>query len=142
MRTFAQALATHELIDRCGAIKHRFNVCRDGFAIVNKAGGAMSGVALRRVGSAEWMPLYDPSVAPVEPDAPDAPDAGEPDPPDGLGSDPALDRLAQSCFEGDFVACDDVYWQSEIDSGYEIYGETCGGRVDAAIPGQCEETYG
>ena len=29
----------------------------DGFAIVNKAGGAISGVALRRVGSGEWMPL-------------------------------------------------------------------------------------
>ena len=87
----------------------------------------------------EWMPLYDPSLAPVEPGVPDA---GEPDPPDGLGSDPALDQLAQSCFEGDFVACDDLYWQSDIDSGYEIYAETCGGRVDEAIAGQCEETYG
>lgn len=28
-----------------------------GFAIVNKAGGALSGVALRRVGSSEWTPL-------------------------------------------------------------------------------------
>jgi hypothetical protein len=34
----------------------------NGFAIVNKAGGAMSGVALRRVGSSEWTPL---AVAPA-----------------------------------------------------------------------------
>lgn len=29
----------------------------NGFSIVNKAGGAISGVALRRVGSSEWTPL-------------------------------------------------------------------------------------
>jgi len=78
----------------------------------------------------EWAPLYDPSVVP------------DPQPPDGLGDDPEFDRLAQSCFEGDFGACDDLYRQSEIDSAYEVYGETCGGRVSQAIPGECEETYG
>lgn len=34
----------------------------DGFSIVNKTGGAMSGIALRRVGASEWMPL---TVAPA-----------------------------------------------------------------------------
>ena len=34
----------------------------DGFSIVNKTGGAMSGIALRRVGAGEWVPL---TVAPA-----------------------------------------------------------------------------
>ena len=34
----------------------------NGFSIINRAGGAMSGLALRRVGSSEWEPL---SVAPA-----------------------------------------------------------------------------
>lgn len=34
----------------------------NGFSIVNNAGGSMSGLALRRVGSSEWMPL---TVAPA-----------------------------------------------------------------------------
>ena len=29
----------------------------NGFGIVNKAGGAMSAMALRRIGSTEWIPL-------------------------------------------------------------------------------------
>ena len=69
-------------------------------------------------------------------------DLAEPDPPDGLGNDAALDTLAQSCFDGDFRACDDLYWESAIDSSYEVYGETCGGRVEEAISGQCDATYG
>ncbi len=34
----------------------------DGFSLINKSGGALSGVALRRVGGSEWLPL---SVAPA-----------------------------------------------------------------------------
>lgn len=33
----------------------------DGFSLINKSGGALSGVALRRVGTGEWLPL---AVAP------------------------------------------------------------------------------
>jgi hypothetical protein len=50
-------------------------------------------------------------------------------PPEGLGDDPELDALAQDCFEGIMQACDDLYLRSDIDSAYETYGETCGGRV-------------
>jgi hypothetical protein len=50
------------------------------------------------------------------------------DSPEGLGDDPALDELAQQCHDGDMQACDDLYLQSDFDSEYEDYGNTCGGR--------------
>jgi hypothetical protein len=52
--------------------------------------------------------------------------------PDGLGDDPALDELAQGCYDGDMQACDDLYAQSESDSLYELYGGTCAGRQDVS----------
>jgi hypothetical protein len=53
-------------------------------------------------------------------------------PPDGLGDDPVLDQLAQSCYDGDMEACDTLYAQSESDSLYELYGGTCAGRQDVS----------
>ena len=61
-------------------------------------------------------------------------------PADDLGDDPELEDLADGCFEGDMEACDAVYFESPIDSGYEAYGETCGGRNEA-IPGGCVDRY-
>jgi hypothetical protein len=52
--------------------------------------------------------------------------------PDGLGADPALDQLAQGCYDGDMQACDDLYARSESDSLYELYGGTCAGRQDVS----------
>ena len=49
-------------------------------------------------------------------------------PPDGLGDDPALNQYAQSCYDGDMQACDDLYDGSEVGSRYETYGGTCAGR--------------
>ena len=54
-----------------------------------------------------------------------------PSPPDDLGDDPQLDELATACFEGDLLACDHLYLQSPVDSDYEEYGDTCGGRQSA-----------
>jgi hypothetical protein len=48
--------------------------------------------------------------------------------PDGLGDDPVLDEYAQSCYDGDMEACDDLFKESELDSVYEAYGDTCAGR--------------
>jgi hypothetical protein len=53
-------------------------------------------------------------------------------PPEGLGDDPALDRLAQGCYDGDMQACDDLYAQSDSDSLYELYGGTCAGRQEVS----------
>ncbi|MFL6093914.1 MAG: hypothetical protein ACJ71Y_00525, partial [Blastococcus sp.] len=59
-------------------------------------------------------------------------------PPDGLGDDPVLDRYAQSCYDGDMVACDTLYNESEVDSTYETYGGTCAGRQP---PGDSDVVY-
>ena len=45
------------------------------------------------------------------------------------GPDPVLNAYAQSCFEGDYQACDDLYYESPPMSVYEEYGGSCGGRV-------------
>ena len=49
--------------------------------------------------------------------------------PEGLGDDPELDALAQDCFDGDMEACDNLFFESDIDSAYETYAATCGGRL-------------
>jgi len=48
--------------------------------------------------------------------------------PDGLGDDPTFNQMAQSCYDGDMQACDDLFLQSDVDSAYEAYGDTCAGR--------------
>jgi hypothetical protein len=49
--------------------------------------------------------------------------------PEALGPDPVLNEYAQSCFEGDLQACDDLMYGSAPLSAYEDYAITCGGRV-------------
>jgi hypothetical protein len=57
-----------------------------------------------------------------------------------FGSDPTFDGLAERCEAGDLGACDSLYLRSDVDSGYEAYGDSCGGRN---TPGAyCEEIYG
>jgi len=45
------------------------------------------------------------------------------------GADSALDELWVACAGGDGEACDDLYIKSPIDSDYEVFGFTCGGRT-------------
>jgi hypothetical protein len=49
-------------------------------------------------------------------------------PPDGLGDDPVFDQYAKDCYDGLMEACDDLFLESEEDSLYEAYGDTCAGR--------------
>ena len=67
-------------------------------------------------------------------------DVPEPTSPDGLGDDPELDALAQDCFDGDFSACDQLFFESPADSDYEAYGDSCGGRNEPG--GLCVNIYG
>ena len=67
----------------------------------------------------------------------DVPEAQEPG---DLGDDAELDALAQECFEGDFGACDQLFFDSPIDSDYEAYGDSCGGRNEPG--GLCVTLYG
>lgn len=65
-------------------------------------------------------------------------DIGEPVAP-VAGADPVLDAYAQACFEGDYQACDDLFFESPPLSDYEEYGASCGGRVKAFVLASCSE---
>ena len=52
------------------------------------------------------------------------------------GDDPTLDALQDSCAAGDMVACDRLYLDSPVGSGYETFGATCGERA-AYVGGAC-----
>jgi hypothetical protein len=82
-----------------------------------------------------------PTESPSPTDVAAIPEATET--PDGLGDDPVLDELAQSCYDGDMQACDDLYSQSEEDSAYELYGGTCAGRqeVSASDTVYCTDAF-
>lgn len=62
--------------------------------------------------------------------------------PTGLGSDAALDALAQSCYDGDLVACDELWEQSEEGSDYRQFGDTCAGRQPPNTGIWCEDAFG
>lgn len=66
--------------------------------------------------AADLAPLPDGWEGTTNPDA------------DDYGSDAGLDLLWDACAEGDFHACDDLYRYSPLDSQYEAFGDTCGGR--------------
>ncbi|NEK87563.1 hypothetical protein GCU60_17635 [Blastococcus saxobsidens] len=59
--------------------------------------------------------------------------------PEDLGPDGELDAYAQSCFEGDLQACDDLMYESPPLSAYEEYASTCGGRVKEFTVPACTE---
>lgn len=60
----------------------------------------------------------------------------------GLGTDPALDALQLQCGNGDFAACDELYFQSPIGSAYEEFGDTCGGRQALGTGTLCTDAFG
>ena len=60
-------------------------------------------------------------------------------PPTDLGEDPVLDALADLCFVGDIVSCDQLFAESPFDSPYEEYANTCGERNEAGFI--CVELY-
>jgi hypothetical protein len=74
-------------------------------------------------------PSVPPGPAPPGPgDLPDiGADPGPPTPPPT--GDPLLDGLAEGCYQGDMLACDDLYIESQFGSAHEAYGQLCGGRL-------------
>jgi hypothetical protein len=62
-------------------------------------------------------------------------------PPTGLGSDPHLDRYARDCFDGDMLACDDLFAESDSNSLYEAYGDTCAGRQEPGTEIYCTTAF-
>ncbi|MCB1004607.1 MAG: hypothetical protein KDB35_10540 [Acidimicrobiales bacterium] len=65
---------------------------------------------------------------------------GDPEEPGNF--DAEFEGLAQDCFDGDFAACDDLFFQTPIDSAEEEYGSTCGGRLGTGVSGRCEDVLG
>ncbi len=61
--------------------------------------------------------------------------------PTGLGTDGAMDLLANACFNGTMQACDDLYAQSPASSPYETYGDTCAGRQPAGTNRFCTAVF-
>ncbi len=64
-------------------------------------------------------------------------DAG--DEPMSYGDDPELDALWDACDDGDGAACDELFFISPIDSEYEEFGNTCGGRFEPYEVMSCED---
>jgi hypothetical protein len=80
-----------------------------------------------------------------EPSSPESPSGESEEAPAGqspgtLGDDPVLDGLADACFDEDWAACDTLYFDSEVGTEYESYGETCGGRNEPVFGG-CQDRY-
>ncbi|MCC5952731.1 MAG: hypothetical protein JJU45_11615 [Acidimicrobiia bacterium] len=58
-----------------------------------------------------------------------------------FGDDPELDALWEGCDLGDMADCDELWRVTPVDSEYEAFGATCGGRLDVAQPGGCTEQF-
>jgi hypothetical protein len=54
-----------------------------------------------------------------------------------FGTDALFDELALACEEGDLEACDELYAQTPVGSGYEEFGATCGARTTELYNGDC-----
>jgi len=55
------------------------------------------------------------------------------------GDDPFLDSLYDQCTEGSARACDALYFEAPVNSEYELFGATCGGRFEVElVPFVCE----
>jgi len=52
---------------------------------------------------------------------------------DSACGDPTLDAYYWACASGDWQACDDLYWESPIDSYCEEFGDTCGYTTDGSM---------
>lgn len=48
-----------------------------------------------------------------------------------------LDTLTDECYQGLGLSCDVLYQVSPVDSDYETYGATCGGRLGWDYAGIC-----
>jgi hypothetical protein len=61
--------------------------------------------------------------------------------PTGLGDDPTLDALAQSCYDGVLEACDNLWRDSAEGSAYRNFGDTCAGRQPPNTGTWCVDAF-
>lgn len=105
-------------------------------SVVSLAGDQLTGSA-----EGEGVPFDEGgAVPPTTPAGGAPPVAGEADQPPSI-ADPELATLAQDCFDGSGTACDELFFDTEVGTPEEEYGNTCGGRFDAS-PGLCADAIG
>lgn len=46
-----------------------------------------------------------------------------------FGDNNDLDKLWRECERGVWLSCDDLYFQGDVGSDYELFGATCGGLI-------------
>jgi len=68
--------------------------------------------------------------APTPPAAPERPSV---DGPDQYGDDPEFDALWDLCEAGDYEACEDLYWNSPLNSEYEAFALSSLNMMDEAL---------
>jgi hypothetical protein len=104
---------------------------------LGELGSAADLIAGSQAPAVEETPTFEPlpSIEPVEPTAPPAGDE-----PFAFGDDPTLDALYTACAEGDFAACDQLFFDSPVGSDYETFALSCGGRTDFSAG--CVEEFG
>jgi len=61
---------------------------------------------------------------------------------DVYGDDQVLDLLWDQCEDGNSQACDALYRDAPIGSGYELYGRTCAGALPDSVGLECLEAFG
>jgi len=59
------------------------------------------------------------------------------DDPMSFGDDPTLDALYTACGDGDWAACDELYFAAPVDSEYFAYADTCGGAWESETSVLC-----
>jgi hypothetical protein len=93
----------------------------------------------------DWLPpdWFEDSVETAEPASPASPSSqsttafpATPAAPNVYGDDAALDGLWDACADGDFNACDELYYDSPSGSAYSTFGSTCGDR-EPETSGKC-----
>jgi actin-like ATPase involved in cell morphogenesis len=61
--------------------------------------------------------------------------------PQDFGDDPILDGFYSRCAAGDFIGCDELYFNAPAGSNYEAFGATCGGQPLENLDGACQQGY-
>jgi hypothetical protein len=69
-------------------------------------------------------------------------DGGSTGEPFTYGDDPELDALWDECEAGSADACDSLWLESPVDSEYEEFGYSCGGKVPEGEAMSCSEVLG
>ncbi len=119
-----------------------FEMMEEGDELEEQLDELAADIGLEACGADDDEMTEDPGSDDPGSDDPGSDDPGSDDP-GSYGDDAALDELWDECDGGNGAACDELYWDSPLDSEYEAFGSTCGGRYEEGEgPVSCEEDLG